>query len=99
MKRLFAIPVILGCVLAAAGLAAIGGCKQGEGERCQVTADCDDGLICNQATFECVQGMSSGPIDVLPPIDGPPLDTPDAPDSAIDAAPDAAPDAPPDAAE
>ena len=28
-----------------AGLA-LSGCKQGEGDRCQVQSDCDDGLLC-----------------------------------------------------
>jgi len=26
--------------------AALTGCKQGDGERCQVLADCQDGLVC-----------------------------------------------------
>ena len=29
------------------------GCKQGEGERCQVDDDCDSGLVCNKAKNTC----------------------------------------------
>jgi hypothetical protein len=29
-----------------ASLLSFAGCKQGEGDRCQVQADCDDNLIC-----------------------------------------------------
>jgi hypothetical protein len=28
------------------GAAVVIGCKQGDGDRCQLTSDCDDGLIC-----------------------------------------------------
>ncbi len=30
------------------------GCRQGEGERCQTTTDCEDGLICSPSTHECL---------------------------------------------
>jgi hypothetical protein len=63
----------------------IASCKQGEGERCQVAADCQDGFICNQATQTCAKTTGGG-IDATVP-DGPPI-TIDAP-VAIDAAPDA----------
>ncbi len=67
-----------------------GGCKQGLGERCQVIADCEDGLICNQATMTC-QSTTGGQIDATVP-DGPPIVV-DA--FVVDAVPDAVPDAPP----
>ena len=43
--------------VAAVALATLGfafsACDQGEGERCQVQADCEDGLVCNKATNQC----------------------------------------------
>ncbi|MBL0215701.1 MAG: hypothetical protein IPQ07_17700 [Myxococcales bacterium] len=63
-------------------------CKQGEGDRCQVNADCESGLVCNQATQSCAK-TSGGGIDADVP-DGPPAD---APDDVIDAMPDAMIDA------
>ena len=83
MKRLIAIPMSIACALLFAGLAVTAGCKQGEGERCQIDDDCEADLVCNQATPECARVGQSGGIDALPPIDGPPIDAP--------------PDAPPDA--
>jgi hypothetical protein len=79
------LPLVL-LVLLAGLVALVLGCKQGEGERCQVNADCDDGLICNQATNppRCQQPSSSGGIDAtVPDI------FPDAPPDAPDAMPDA----------
>ena len=32
--------------LVLASLLSLAGCKQGEGDRCQVQADCDDAFIC-----------------------------------------------------
>lgn len=55
----------------------LAGCKQGLGERCQVAADCSDGLVCAQATQTC-QETTGGGIDATTPIDA-------APDSNIDA--------------
>lgn len=57
------------------------GCKQGEGERCQIDSDCADGLICNQATQSCAETTGGG-IDAS------------VPDMTIDAPVDAAIDAP-----
>ena len=57
------------------------GCKQGEGERCQVTADCKDPLVCVVATMTCQRTMGEQIDTILP----------------IDAAPDAPTDAPTDA--
>ncbi|MDQ3368438.1 MAG: hypothetical protein M3680_23680 [Myxococcota bacterium] len=87
MKRL-----LLGTMLSLtvlAPLVLVAGCKQKEGERCQVEADCEEGLVCAQATQTCATS-AGGDIDALPPIDAPA-------DSAVpvDAMPDAAPDAAP----
>jgi hypothetical protein len=64
------------------------GCKAGLGDRCQVEADCQDGLLCNLATNSC-QKNGGGQLDAT---------VPDAPagsgDAAVDAAVDAAIDAP-----
>ncbi|HVV84335.1 MAG TPA: hypothetical protein VHE35_14810 [Kofleriaceae bacterium] len=89
--------LLAGVATAAAGLTGLalsfGGCRPGEGDRCQRNADCPDPLICNVGTQECQQGVSdnrdSG-VDV-------PLDA-DEVDAADDAPTDAAPDAPIDAA-
>lgn len=85
MKRLLAITA----ALALAGASLVAACKQGEGDRCQVDADCDDGLICNQATQSCAK-TSGGGIDADVP--DPPMPDAALPDAPIDAAIDA-PDA------
>ncbi len=86
----------LGLVLAlAAGLA---GCKSGVGERCQVTADCEDGLQCVAGTDTCVESVGAnvdGGIDAA--LDASEADA-SPPDAATDAALDAPTDAPTDAA-
>lgn len=65
-------------------LVATGACKQGLGERCQVNADCANGLVCNQAKNSTCQSQSGvGGIDATVP-DGP---------VRRDAAPDAMRDA------
>jgi hypothetical protein len=51
-------------------------CKQGEGERCQVQADCDEGFDCNEAEGIC-RAFKAGDLDALPPPDAP-IDAPDA---------------------
>lgn len=81
MKKLVAIPALICTALAFAGVIAFAGCKQGEGERCQVNEDCEEGLVCNQATEQCALPGGGG-IDATVP-DGP----------TVDAAPDAPPDA------
>jgi hypothetical protein len=61
-------------------------CKQGEGERCQVQADCEAGLVCNQSTMTC-QSSSSGVDGNLAPdaaVDAGPIDA-DLPDASVDA--------------
>jgi hypothetical protein len=50
------------------------GCKQGEGDRCQVQADCEDGLICQLP----VQGSpQSGGVCVAPGMVSTDLASPD----------------------
>lgn len=79
--------VIASLALSALAIGGIASCKQGEGKRCQVQADCEEGLQCNQAEGKCL-ARPMGDIDA--PTDAPtdaPDDAPiDAPiDSAIDA--------------
>ena len=81
--RIGRVLVVVGLVLGAA--AWMVGCKQSEGDRCQVNDDCADGLLCNQATQQCSQ-TSGGGIDATVP-DGPAVD------AAVDAMPDAMVDA------
>jgi hypothetical protein len=59
-------------------------CKQGKGDRCQVNADCQDGLLCSSATGTCVGSGAMNEIDATVP-DGPKAD------AAIDAHRDATP--------
>jgi len=60
----------------ALGLAALGGfasCKQGEGERCQVQDDCEDGYQCNVGEGVCRSiSSNTADIDAQPPPDAPP---------------------------
>ena len=56
------------------GLIALGlvaACKQGEGERCQVDDDCEDPLVCAQATQTCADNNTSAGLDAMPPTDAP----------------------------
>ena len=66
-------------------IALVAACKQSEGERCQVNDDCEDPLVCAQATQTCAASDTSAGLDASPPIDAPdgmPLDAPpDAPDA------------------
>ena len=88
MKR----PISLAAALLGVALLLIGtvaSCKQGEGQRCQVPSDCEDGLQCNVGEGVCRAG-ALGRLDALPPPDAPP----DAPvDDALVDAPVDAPDA------
>jgi hypothetical protein len=72
-------------LLAAAGLA-FAACKQGPGDRCQTSDDCEGGLTCNQAEHVC-SSSSSSVDDAEPPADAPD-DAPDI-DAPIDAPIDA----------
>jgi hypothetical protein len=73
-------------VLVGFGFAALlVGCRQGEGERCQVNADCEEPLVCTESVpHTCETSASTGPSDGG-------IDTPL--DAEIDGAPDAATDA------
>jgi hypothetical protein len=65
-------------------LTALAACKQGQGDRCQVNDDCDNGLVCNKAKNTC-QSSSGGDLDASV-IDAVPADAaPDAPDAMPDA--------------
>jgi hypothetical protein len=68
-------------------------CKSGLGERCQVNADCEDGLVCAASTDTCAETVEG---DVDAAIDAP-QDGPDVDATSVDAATDAATDAAPDA--
>ena len=71
MKRFALVAIVTVCAFA--------GCKQGKGDRCQVEADCSDGLVCNIATNTCQDTSGTG-IDAT---------VPDAPrDAAVDMAAD-----------
>ena len=87
MKTKLLLPLTLLLVLAA-GVTVLVGCKQAEGERCQVTADCEDGLQCNQGTNPpSCQSSVGGQIDAtLPDVIDAPVDMPV---DAVDAMPDA----------
>ncbi|HWM84432.1 MAG TPA: hypothetical protein VNO33_01315 [Kofleriaceae bacterium] len=86
------------CALA---LAALGACKQGAGDACQITDDCESPLQCNASTGQCQRGSEetadAAPLAdaALPPDAGEIDAAPDAgpPDAGPDAGPDAAPDA------
>ena len=66
-------------VLAFAIVVGAAACKQGVGDRCQVNADCQGGLVCNQAKNTCESTSSAGPIDATVPTS----------DGGVDAMPDA----------
>jgi len=52
-------------------LGLVASCKQGEGERCQVDDDCEDPLVCAQATQTCADNDTSSGIDASIPTDAP----------------------------
>jgi hypothetical protein len=59
-------------VALSAGLG-LAGCKQGLGERCQVTADCDDGLTCSQSEPRTCGGLNQQQVDApIPEMDASP---------------------------
>jgi hypothetical protein len=46
--------VLIVCSLGLVGsLVTLAACKQSKGDRCQVNADCDTGLVCNKAKNTC----------------------------------------------
>ena len=79
--------------MAVVGIAA---CDQGEGDFCQFTSDCEDGLTCNQSSHRCQAGTVSSdggsgvdaPLDAGVLIDATEFDAPPAFDAP-------GPDAPP----
>jgi len=76
-------------VVVLAILVVVSACGQGEGQRCQVEADCSGDLVCNRATGTC-QSRTSGIDGSIAPdarVDAGPVD------AAVDASPDASPDA------
>ena len=80
--------------LAVLGLSAgfMNGCKQGEGERCQVDSDCDQDLdICNEGTGLCQPKGKAGADAVPAPdarVDSGPIDA-TVVDGNVDGMPDA----------
>ena len=81
MKKKLVIIALCSAVLSV--LAA--GCKQERGERCQVDADCADGLTCSDSEPQTCDDGASGDLDAGPlPVDAPPSDAaPDAPPDAV----------------
>ena len=47
MFRWIGLSVVLALMLA------VGACKQGEGDRCQINDDCETGLVCNASEGVC----------------------------------------------
>lgn len=70
MKRLL-------LMIAVFASAAYVGCKQVDGERCQVDDDCESG-VCNKAKGTCALNMNTEDIDA---------DVPDGPDALFEDAP------------
>ena len=71
----------------AAGLAAWAvGCKQQEGDRCQINSDCEGDLVCNPATQECGRTVGGGIDASVPDII---IDAPVEIDAGLDAMIDA----------
>jgi hypothetical protein len=67
MKRL----VIAFALSALVAVGLVASCKQSEGERCQVDDDCEDPLVCAQATQTCADNNTSAGIDAMAPMDAP----------------------------
>ena len=77
MKQKLLLPMVL-LLLIGGGITVLVGCKQAEGDRCQVDEDCESGLICNQGTNPpSCQATVGGGIDANVPdadIDATPVD-------------------------
>lgn len=66
-----ALLVGLSCA-ALSGVASSTGCKQGEGDVCQINDDCEDDLECNAGTRRCQRPGTAGPTDAsVPDASGP----------------------------
>ena len=77
MKKL-----VLMFALVVAGAVGYVGCKQADGDRCQVNEDCESGL-CNKAKGTCASGNNANEIDASV-IDAP-ADAPGVADAMVDA--------------
>lgn len=95
---------LAGALALSMALLPLAGCKQGEGQRCQVDSDCQSGLTCNASTQRCQKPGGSGADGGLPDgqffpdstvSDAPPADARPADAAPADAHPDAAADAAP----
>ena len=69
--------VVAALVFAVASTTVLVSCKQGEGERCQLTSDCEDGLVCGSAgggtdTQTCREQVPPGSTPDAQPMDGGP---------------------------
>ena len=74
------------CSLLGLSLAATAACKQGPGDRCQVDADCQDGLTCSQADPKtCGDQSNTEPLDASLPEAGPPVVDAPTTDATVDA--------------
>jgi hypothetical protein len=70
VKRI--VPLIIASAILA--LTIVAACQQSKGDRCQIDADCKDGLVCNKATNTCQETTGGGidatvpdaPIDMMP---------------------------------
>jgi hypothetical protein len=78
VKRSVSIAASLGLLLLALG--GIASCKQGEGERCQLQSDCEEGLTCNLGEGVCRRNVE-GALDAQLPPDAPADAAVDAPDA------------------
>lgn len=61
----------------ATALLALVSCKQGQGEYCQVNADCEDGLVCAQITDTCEKSAAAPDVDAGPDAEIPDAEVPD----------------------
>ena len=72
-RRLAYVLVPLAVLGLSAGL--IAGCKQKEGERCEINDDCEAGLVCNEGNGVCQPAGSSGAdANIHPDATGPTID-------------------------
>jgi len=62
--------VVVAVVAVAAIAAGFVACKQGKDDRCQINADCQDGLLCSSATGTCVGSGAMNEIDATVPDTG-----------------------------
>lgn len=53
-------------------------CTQGEGDHCQVTSDCEDGLVCNAGKEKCERPGGGNVSDAMPSAPDSDVEAPDA---------------------